>query len=109
MSEYNPDRWEIIKLEDGDKIHYRVLGSWSGGYTTGNSWRLSSGLEEIKEDGDFYLMKNYSGSVYKCHKKMKGMNFPSAEVYADMQRQAKDLDMKISKINVKKFRSENER
>jgi hypothetical protein len=69
MSRHNPDRWVIV----GDGENFKVLGGWSGGYLDGDSWRLSSGLERIEEDGDYYLMHNYSGSVYKCHKEGEGM------------------------------------
>jgi len=69
MSKYNPDRWVIV----GDGENFKVLGGWSGGYLDGDSWRLSSGLQRIEEDGYYYLMHNYSGSVYECHKEGEGM------------------------------------
>ena len=69
MSVHNPDRWVIV----GDGENFKVLGGWSGGYLDGDSWRLSSGLPRIEEDGDYHLMHNYSGSVYKCHKKGEGV------------------------------------
>ena len=70
--EYNPERWEII----GDGKRFKVFGSWAGGYLGSDSWRLSSGLQKIEEDPadkDFYLMHNYSGSIYRCHKKGGGI------------------------------------
>lgn len=57
MSEYSPDRWVIVKFKKEDKTWYKVLGSWAGGYLDGDSWRMSSGLERIEEEGNyvFYL------------------------------------------------------
>ena len=93
MANYSPDKWQIIKFtspEAGDV--YKVLGGWSGGYLDGDSWRLSSGLERIEEDGDFYLMHNYSGSIYKCHKMANGFNMISSSIYSGWREQLKDKD-----------------
>lgn len=32
---YSPEEWQIIKI-NGTDPHYRVFGSWRGGYTTGD-------------------------------------------------------------------------
>jgi hypothetical protein len=66
MSEYYPDGWTIVKVEGSDP-HYRVFGSWSGGYLDGDSWRLNSGITRcIKEQGN-YIFEGTSGSIYICH------------------------------------------
>ena len=69
---YNPERWTII----GDGKNFKVFGSWAGGYLDSDSWRLSSGLQKVEddpEDKDYYLMHNYSGSIYRGHKKGEGI------------------------------------
>jgi len=81
----NPDKWIIVKIPSGAK----VLGSWSGGYIDGDSWQLSSGLEKIEEKGDYYLMHNVSGSIYKCHKKMEGMNLVASGIFKQMKGMAR--------------------
>ena len=73
MSEYYPDKWMIIRIEGTDP-HFRVFGSWSGGYLDGDSWRLNSGIESVVEDGNYYNFIGHSGSVYRCHKEMYGAN-----------------------------------
>jgi len=99
-----PDRWEIIKIKDGDKDPvYKVLAGWLGGYLSGESWRLSSGLGEVIEDGDFYLMKNVSGSVYKCHKNCRGFTNLSEEVYSGYVKKAQDTDLEISTVSVDEY------
>ena len=69
MTEYTPDAWLVIDC----KTHYRILGTWSGGYLDGDSWRLNSGVEEVIISNDYYLFKGYSGSIYKCHKNGRGL------------------------------------
>jgi hypothetical protein len=91
----NPDKWIIVKVPGGAK----VLGSWSGGYLDGDSWQLSSGLERIEEDGDYYLMHNVSGSIYKCHKKMEGMHNLAASILKQLQ----DMDDSVKTITVEEF------
>ncbi len=92
---HKPDKGIIVKIPQGAK----VLGSWSGGYLDGDSWRLSSGLERIEEDGDYYLMHNYSGSIYKCHKETEGMNRMALSIF----NQLKDMDDSIEQISVEEF------
>ena len=90
-----PDRWVIINVPQGAK----VLGSWSGGYIDGDSWQLSSGLKSIEEDGDYYLMHNVSGSIYKCHKKMQGMNLIALSIFDKM----KEMSDEVKQITVEEF------
>lgn len=69
---YNPNKWLIVQV-NSSPIHYRVFGTWSGGYLDGDAWRLNSGITKIEEDGDYYLIHGYSGSIYKVHKEMYGI------------------------------------
>lgn len=72
---YNPDEWVLLKVKykEGD-VSYRVFAGWRGGYTTGDSWKLSSGTVKItketvwKMSGSYQLlhMTQESGSVYTC-------------------------------------------
>tara|TARA_B110000977_G_scaffold3549_1_gene4917 strand:- start:2953 stop:3282 length:330 start_codon:yes stop_codon:yes gene_type:complete len=73
MSNYYPDKWCLIKISGTDP-HYRVFGTWSGGYLDGDSWRMNSGITSVTEDDDKYYFKGYSGSVYECYKDMYGSN-----------------------------------
>ena len=80
MTEYSPENWVIIKIE-GDDPHYRVLGGWSGGYTTGDSWRMNSGITGYEFDGDYWYFKGSSGSVYKCYVDSYGLRMNIAYVW----------------------------
>lgn len=71
LNEYNPDGWVLVKITGTDP-HYRVFGSWRGSFLDGDSWRMNSGIVSAKLEGDHYLFKSTSGSVYSCHKKGYG-------------------------------------
>ena len=103
---YSPDKWKIVKFKNNGKYVYKVLAGWSGGYLDADSWRLSSGLERIEEEGDHYLMYNYSGSIYKCHKNSEGFTLLSDCIYNNwIDKVDKSLDYvtHISTISVEEF------
>jgi hypothetical protein len=106
MSEYNPDKWAIVKFKGKDSTWYKVIGSWYGGYLHGDSWRLSSGLERIEEDGDFYLMHNFSGSVYRCHKEVEGMHMTARGIILSAEKEGAENGVEVSVIDVEQFKKE---
>jgi hypothetical protein len=61
---YYPDRWLIIKMPEC----YKVFAVWSGGYTTGDTWRMNSGIAKVEEFDEYYLFHGHSGSIYNCYK-----------------------------------------
>ena len=60
MNVYQPDLWVVLKIGD----MYKVFGSWYGGYLHGDSWRLNSGIREVKIIDNKIEFHGYSGSVY---------------------------------------------
>lgn len=68
---YQPDGWMLVKI-GGQTPHYRVFGSWAGGYLDGDAWRLNSGVESCEKDGEYYVFHGGSGSVYRCHESTYG-------------------------------------
>ena len=89
MSEYTPDNWVILKIKEGkyDKGFYKVLAGWSGGYLDGDSWRMNSGIAEVKQDGDYYEFYGYSGSCYRCHKNTYRLTMANGGVYNSIKEQ----------------------
>jgi hypothetical protein len=89
MSTYNPDCWKVIEIElpDGEKL-LKVFGTWRGGYTTGDSWRLNSGVSGIEVDGDLIHFYGHSGSTYTVHKDSEGTSGYTGGVLATMIEQA---------------------
>lgn len=72
MAKYTPDEFAILKMILNGKVHYRVFGTWRGGYTTGDSWRLNSGIDWVEAKGPLLLFHGSSGSIYEVHKDMYG-------------------------------------
>ena len=86
MSNYTPDNWVVIKLDDGVEPHYRVLAGWSGGYTTGNHWRVNSGITKVTEDNMYYYFSGSSGSTYWCGKKSYMLRMNNVRIWDQLQR-----------------------
>ena len=88
MSEYTPDCWVVIEIDyDGYKFQ-KILSSWYGGYSGSDSWRLSSGITEVEELEDSFIIKNESGSVYTCYRRRYGMSSYTAVILEDFKKQA---------------------
>src|SRR6056300_7550 len=86
---YQPDNWVVIKSKPGKgafPIH-KVLAGWSGGYLDGDSWRMNSGITEVKQDGDYYEFYGYSGSCYRCHKNTYRLTMATSGVYNSIKEQ----------------------
>jgi hypothetical protein len=88
MSEYTPDRWQVVKIAHDKASHYRVFASWYGGWAGSDSWKLNSGITKVTFDGDFYHFEGSSGSVYVCHKDSYGANLYGQSVLMDMMKNA---------------------
>lgn len=102
MREYNPDRWVLIET----RLTFKVLAGFSGGYLDSDYWKLSSGVVDIEVDGDYYLFKNHSGSVYKCHKKAEGFTILSGQVCASFEKAAESAGEQfeiVGKINIEEI------
>ena len=85
MNEYTPDNWVVLKLYHEGETLYKVLAGWSGGYLSGDSWRMNSGISEVTEDDDYLLFHGYSGSVYRCHKGGYQLRMNNAGIYNQLK------------------------
>ena len=107
MSDYVPDRWVILEMTVGLRTTHKVFGGWYGGYTTGDSWRMNSGIKEIIDNGDCYDIIGYSGSVYKCEKVHEGMSAYMSGLLSNWNEQAKKEGLaEIKVINMKDYYNE---
>ena len=81
MSDYTPDLWLIVSVNTVEHGRIdKVVGSWYGGFAGSNSWKLSSGITQVVDQGDYYDVHNVSGSIYKCYKNAKGASAYTAGV-----------------------------
>ena len=85
MSNYTCDNWVVIKLDNGVDPHYRLLVGTSGGYTTGDSWRLNSGITKVEEDDSAYYFSGSSGSTYRCGKNSYTLRMNNAHIWSQIQ------------------------
>ncbi len=102
---YVPDYWRVIKLTGkrvGDEPLYKIIATWSGGYTTGESWKINSGIVSIKEEEDYYDIYGMSGSVYRCYKESEGANYYMMEIFDNYKKQLDEqLSVEMTMIDIK--------
>jgi len=63
---YNPDYWQVIKIASPEKGPiYKVFATWIGGFDKGESWKLNSGITEVRFNEPPYIdFVGWSGSIY---------------------------------------------
>lgn len=93
--EYHPHKWLLLRIEDGGTVLFKVFASFYGGFTTGDSWKMNSGITRIEDAGDFLRIHGYSGSVYVCPKACYGASYYAASV---LQRFEEQSDGKLKHI-----------
>ena len=89
MTQYSPDCWVVIRVS-GDNTHYRVLAGWSGGYTSGDSWKLNSGITHVTEGDNHYHFHGSSGSCYSCHKEAYGLRLSTIHIWNQLEDKYKE-------------------
>ena len=105
MSDYNPDKWQIVSLiHDGERID-KVFGSWYGGYAGSDSWKLSSGITKVVERDTHYEVHNVSGSIYNCGKESEGMSMYAYGIFKRFEAQQEEGKYTITKIDIKDVRN----
>lgn len=88
---YAPDKWVAIEITNSQGLsHRRILGSWYGGFAGSDSWRASSGITEVIDEGDAWKVINESGSTYICVKGCEGMSAYTMGVLSRMQKQTSE-------------------
>jgi len=99
MNSYTPDRWVIVEIKSKNLTLRRVLGGWYGGFAIGDYWRMSSGITEVNDKGDYYEIANHSGSIYTCYKNAEGMSTYMSQIYKGYQKQTDDnISIELVKI-----------
>lgn len=92
MSNYTPDTWVVLKIQHNSETLYKVLAGWSGGYLDGDSWRMNSGIAEVKADSDgYFFFYGSSGSCYQCHKHSYRLTVATAGIYSQLKERFGDM------------------
>lgn len=77
MTIYRPDKWVVVKVENTESPLYKVFGSWSGGYASGDHWRMNSGIVRCEKFTETFRDKEYEGFEFFGH------SGSSYQVFAD--------------------------
>ena len=99
MSDYTPDKWAIVHITSPDHEPIdKVVGSWYGNFTGGDSWRINSGIEKIVDTENVYEVHGYSGSVYYCKKGCEGMSAYTEMVMNNMATQLEEGGLGMMRV-----------
>lgn len=104
MNTYTPDTWVILLFDypDYGKIH-KVFAGWYGGYTQGDSWKLSSGIKTFVSEGKFYSSLQESGSTYNLYKQSEKLSGYLCVLLADWREQMEGVGGSIKVIDACEF------
>jgi hypothetical protein len=96
MSEYTPDRWTMLEITS-EKLGTirKIFAGWYGGYLGSDSWKLNSGVTNIRtDDSGHYEFDGQSGSTYYCHANTHGMSGYMAQVLASWREKLPHVDFR---------------
>jgi hypothetical protein len=98
---YTPEHWCILRLTDNKgNVHHRVGASWSGGYLSGKSWKINSGIVEYNIDVDAISFKGDSGSIYVCYIQSEGVDWYLERLsVATKKKHQKDIPLRLLRLN----------
>ena len=104
MSEYTPDTWSILPFDSPTygKIH-KVFGGWYGGFTQGDSWKLSSGMKDLVDEGDFYSSMQESGSIYHLYKNSEKLSGYQLGIFAGWREQMQEVGVSVVIVDAKGY------
>lgn len=97
-NEYYPDSWVVVKIKDTGL--YKILAGWSGGYTTGDTWRMNSGITRVEDAADHWRFYGASGSCYVCDKRGYAMRMSMSGTYNQIKDHVELLDKDTDWMNV---------
>lgn len=92
MSVYTPDRWVVVEFSTPTETYQKVFAGWYGGFAGSDSWKLNSGITEIRRNDLVYEFDGYTGSTYVCHERGYGMSSYMMAVYGSWLDQTKLVD-----------------
>ena len=104
MNTYTPDTWSILLFDSPTygKIH-KIFGGWYGGFTQGDSWKLSSGMKDLVDEGNFYSSVQESGSVYHLHKGLEKLSGYQLGILAGWVEQMNAVGGSVVVVDVKDY------
>ena len=83
---HTPDRWVVVRLSGEAGTVDKVMSGWSGGYLHGDSWRLNSGISQIEEKEDRWLVTGPNGTEYELRKGSEGTTGLMASILSGFEK-----------------------
>lgn len=97
MSEYQPDCWVILRFtSEKFGVVDKILAGWYGGYASGSSWKLNSGISKVVDCGSFYEVVGPSGGVYHLFKASQKLGSPIDYIYNSFIKQLEESESEAS-------------
>ena len=63
---YQWETYRVLKITDEDETYFKVFAANSGGYASGDHWRINSCVTKVVYDDRQIAFFGGSGSVYVC-------------------------------------------
>jgi hypothetical protein len=79
-----PDCWHVLEIVDDGGVFHKILCSNYGGYLHGDSWKMNSGIDYIKETDKAYEVYGFSGSKYTLYKNCERMSGIMSMIYGQL-------------------------
>lgn len=100
MQTYTPDTWVILLFDSPDygKVH-KVFAGWYGGFSHGDSWKLSSGIKTFVSEGKFYSSLQESGSTYNLYKQYERLSGCHYGLLAGWSEQMENIQGRITVVD----------
>ncbi len=110
-----PDGWVILHIHgegpDNEQLdNYRVAACWQGGYTTGESYQINSGILRFTKTPTHYTFSGVSGSEYVCSVDTHGkINSILMSVISNLQQNTTKIHITVVPIDQfeQEFQNEN--
>lgn len=112
MNKHIPDSWRIIKItNEKGEFHYRIIGSWQGGFADPDFWRISSGCITFEKETKVFKSLQDSGSVYVLDILKERNSGLISSCFNKLKSQSEGLDSLVEYIAseeiLKQFKEEN--
>lgn len=98
---YTPDCWVVLEFTDlKGEVTKKVFAGWYGGFTQGDSWQLSSGIVNVVDKGEYYEVKNHSGSTYLLHKLSNKLSSYTTQILKDFEQGLEGSGMSVRQVDM---------
>lgn len=89
---YTPDKAVLLKFAYNGEVTYKIFATWYGGYLSGDSWQLNSGIERVEMvDDNTADVIGFSGSIYRVRLDSHGTSAYTGGVLTSLMNQTTEL------------------